>query len=138
MVVGFAVAVVAVTPRRRRREGAARQLVRRGSEIREACRADALGPGFWFVQDAPYENDDLNVYFVGSGCKNVEEPLVDALAKALRNVKTSEQTVYANSSVIVYSSPAFAQADASRIRQASPLLVATALHRSSERHTPCP
>ncbi|MEV6052419.1 hypothetical protein [Streptomyces sp. NPDC052107] len=126
MVVGLAVAVavvavtvvLAVVLRGGKGEKAPR--VSSSSAALQSAKRVALTPPDWgsgFVQDDPYENDDLNTYFLDSGCKNVQAPLASALAEVRRNVKTSDRTVYAYSSVTVYSSPAFAQADAARTRQ---------------------
>ncbi|MGW2424234.1 hypothetical protein ACWC0C_34155 [Streptomyces sp. NPDC001709] len=126
MVVGLAIAVavvaVAVVLAVVLRGGKGEKVPRVSSSpsALQSAKRVALTPPDWgsgFVQDIPYESDDLSTYFLDSGCKSVQEPLVNALAEVQRNVRTSDQTVYAYSTVTVYSSPTFAQADAARIRQ---------------------
>lgn len=83
------------------------------------ARRITLTPADWgagFVWDDPYENDDLTEGLADSSCKYAMQPIVDALAAVQRSVHATDQTVNANSVLVVYREPSFAQADAARFR----------------------
>ncbi|WP_148666644.1 hypothetical protein [Streptomyces sp. MOE7] len=80
-----------------------------------------LAPADWgsaYVRDSPYEGDDMAKTLPDQNCKIVAESLTDALANQWRNVKNSDNTAFASSSLTVYKGADFAKRDIARQRDA--------------------
>lgn len=89
------------------------------ASARGITRRVALTPGDWgsgFTRSDHYENEAKNEGVTDADCNYVTQPIGHALAVLQRSVKKKDETVYANSTVVVYPNAGLAQADVARLR----------------------
>ncbi|UXY26043.1 hypothetical protein [Streptomyces sp. HUAS TT20] len=100
-------------------KGGTKQDIGTVASAREVTRRVALTPADWgsgFTRSDHYENEEKSEGVTDPDCNYVTQPIGNALAVLQRGVQKKDNTVFANSTVVVFRNASSAQADVARLR----------------------